>query len=135
MGKSCHNDFLDAALDALADNVNKLVILSGAPAAYADTQADVDDAGLRLAEIAVTSADFTGPDDGETSGRKLIVNAQDAVTITGNEVTGDTAGTHYALIDTVLTQIWYVTTCTSQVHSFNSEVDVPAFTIELRDPA
>lgn len=135
MGKSCHDDYLDAALNYLKTYTDKLVLLSGAPAAYADTQADVDDSGLRLAEVAVDSGDFTGPSDGETSGRKIIVNAQDAVEITGNETTGDTESNHYALIDTSESKILYVTTATAQTQSFGAEVDIPAFTIEIRDPA
>jgi hypothetical protein len=135
MGKSCHDDLFDAFFSELTTNADKMVLLSAASALYADTQADVDDAGDRLAEVAITSANYTGPSDGVTSGRKLIVNAQSAISVTGNETTGATNMTHIALIDTVASAILYMTTCTAQSLTFGSTANVPAFTIELRDPA
>ena len=135
MGKSCHNDLFDAFFTELTTDADKMVLLSDATAAYADTQLDVDDAGDRLAEVAIAGTDFTGPSDGVTSGRKLIVNAQAAVSVTGNETTGATNMTHIALIDTVGSRILYMTTCTAQSLTFGSTANVPAFTIELRDPA
>ena len=135
MGKLCHNDFLDAALNHLKTTSNLLVLLSAEPASFAEAQADVDDAGKRLGEVAIDSADFTGPSDGGTSGRKLIVNAQTGVSVSGNETTGATNMTHLALVDTVGEDVLYVTTCTAQSLTFGSTANTAAWTIELRDPA
>ena len=77
-----------------------------------------------LADVAPT---FTGPANGDTSGRKITVDAKTGVTVD----TGGTA-THIALVDG--TNLLYVTTCNSLLLVASSTVDFPAWDIEVGDP-
>lgn len=95
MGKSVHNDVLDAALNHIKNNATSMVLCSSEPANYAGV------AAVALADVTIDSSDFTGPADGDTSGRKLTVNAQ-----TGVEVDATGTSTHVALLD-VSGEVWY----------------------------
>lgn len=125
MAKSVHNDVLDAALNYIKNNATRLTVCSTQPTTY--TEAITTN---KLADVDIDSTDFTGPADGDTSGRKITVNAQSGVTV-------DSSGTaaHVALVDVSGTKLLYVTTCTSQALVATSTVDVPAWDIEIADPA
>ena len=119
MAKNVHNNVLDAALNYLNSNANRLVVLSAEPtgaSAYTNAQTDFDSSGYRLAEATISASDFTGPADGDTSGRKIQVNAQSSMSING--VTSSANATHVALVKQSSTassqMVLYTTTCTSQ---------------------
>lgn len=117
---------MDAMLANIADNADMLHVCSGQPANYAGI------AAVLLAEVALTvgagNGDYTLA-DGDTSGRKLTVAAQSAVSITA---TG--TATHVALSDGAAV-LYYVTTCTSQALTSGGTVDVPAWDVEVADPS
>lgn len=124
MAKSVHNDVLDAALDEIA-TATRLVVCSGEPANFAGI------AAVALADVTLTAGDGNGDytiADGDTSGRKITVAAQSAVPV---DATG--TATHITLDDG--TTLQYVTTCTSQALTSGNTCNVPAFDVELADPA
>jgi hypothetical protein len=139
MAKNVHNDVLDAALNYLKNNANRLVVLTSEPtgaSAYTNAQTNYDSSGYRLAEATISASDFTGPADGDTSGRKVQVNAQSSMSING--VASSANATHVGLIkqSSVASSqaVLYTTTCTSQSLTGGNKVNTPNWDIEIRDP-
>lgn len=137
MAKSVHDNVLDAALNYVKTNANRLVVATDAPN-YTQAQADFDSSGYRLAEATISASDFTGPAEGGTSGRKITVNAQSSMSIDGI-ASGAQNATHVALVKNHASAssqaVLYVTTCTSQSLTAGNKVNTPAWVIEIRDPA
>jgi hypothetical protein len=133
MGKQVNDAVLDAALNHLKNNSTRLVVCSAEPTTYALAQTNYDTAGYRLAQATITNTDFTGPENGTTSGRKIAVNAQADMDIDG--VAAAANATHVALVDTVNELVLYVTTCTSQSLTGGNKVNTPSWEVEIRDPA
>lgn len=125
MGKSVHDDVLDQALNYIKNNVGKEVFCSAQPGTY--NEANVT---FALASKTLTSGNFTGPQDGDVSGRKVTINAEPSVAVTASGT-----GTHVALLDTVNLKLLYVTTSTSQAVLLGGLVDLPAWDIEISDPS
>lgn len=123
MAKALVDDVLDAALDKIATGT-RLVVCSGQPANFAGI------AAVALADVTLTAGDGNGDytiGNGDTSGRKVTVAAQNGVTV-------DSSGTatHVSIDDG--SALLAVTTCTSQVLTSGNTVNVPAFDIEIGDP-
>ena len=123
MGKWQNDSMLDAALNYIKTNGTQLSVCSAQPTTYAEATST-----YKLAIKTITSTDFTGPANGDTSGRKITVNQQASITIDS----GGTA-THIAVCSGSV--LLYVTTCTSQVLSAGNQVTVPAWDIEIADAA
>lgn len=125
MAAYANDDIMDAALNVIKSNCDKMVACSAQPATFAEANAT-----YALADVAMSSTDFTGPANGDTSGRKLTSAAKSGVTV-------DTSGTatHVALLDTVNSRLLYVTTCTSQAVVSGGTVSIGGWSIELRDPS
>ncbi len=118
MGKVSHNDVLDAALNEIK-TATDLHLNTAEPANRAAAIAD---------SLATKSTPtFTGPVDGDTSGRKVTVDAANSLTA---GATG--TATHVTLIDA--TVVLYVTTCTSQAITSGNTVNIGAWDVELLDP-
>jgi hypothetical protein len=139
MAKNVHDDVLDQALNYLENNANRLVVLTAEPtgaSAYTNAQTNYDSSGYRLAEATISASDFTGPVDGDTSGRKTTVNAQSSMSING--VASSANATHVALVlnhaSASSQAVLYTTTCTSQSLTGGNQVNTPAWDIEIRDP-
>lgn len=124
MGKSAHNDVLDAVGDYLAANATRMTLCSAEPTTYAEANATYS-----LAQVTIDASDFTNS-DGDVSGRKTTVASQASVDV---DVTG--VGTHLALLDVANSKLLYVTTCTSVAVDSAGTVNLSAFDIETRDPA
>lgn len=124
MPKYCHPDILDAALAVIA-SADSMVLTPSLPASYAAAVA------AAIATVAIDASDFTGPAAGDVSGRKITVAAQPGLTI---DVEGDPS--HVCLLDTIGERLLYATEeGTVQTLLVGNLVDVPAWAIEIRDPA
>ena len=119
MTKLLDNTVYDA-MEAVLDGSTTLTVCSTAPANFAGI------AAVALADVTVDSGDFT-PGDGDVSGRKTTIGAQNAVTV---DSTG-TAG-HVALDDG--STLLALTECDSQELTAANTVNIPAWDIEARDP-
>lgn len=121
MAKSVSNDVLDAALNEIA-TATEIYLCTSEPA----NRAAADTASVIPAHT-LTGGDFTNA-DGDTSGRKVTVAAQ-------NGLTADATGTvnHVALCDA--TTLLYVTTCTSQSVTSGNTVNIGAWDVEIADPS
>lgn len=124
MAKTIHTDVLDQALNYLKNNTTRICICSAQPTTYTEAITT-----YKLVIKTVTSADFTGPAAGDTSGRKMTSNAQSGVTI-------DSSGTALfaAWADSSNTKLLFVTTCTSQALTSGNTANIPAFDYEIGDP-
>ena len=109
---------LDDALDYISGTATQLFVCKGQPANYAGIAAEALTGG------AVPS--FQANADGDVSGRKLAVDEEADIAITG---TGDAEHVALASADTLL----YVTTCTLQGLTSGGTVTVPTWDIELED--
>lgn len=132
MGFSVHNDVLDAALNYIKSNATRITICSAQPTSFneANNEDDGSPAGYCLAQHTIDSDDFTGPADGDTSGRKLAINQQTGVTAID---TG--TATHMALLDVDDSKLLYVKELSSSVSMTDTETyTLAASDIEIRDP-
>jgi hypothetical protein len=115
---------LDAACDYVKNNVTEMYICSGAnnPA----NRAGAISAAL-ASKTGLTSASFTGPADGTTSGRKITKNAETGISVTAS---GD--ATCIALCSG--TTLLHVHSVTLQNLTSGNTVNTPAFrVIEILD--
>jgi hypothetical protein len=114
---------MDAALDYIATSTI-LVVCSQDPATYAEMTAT-----YYLATHVMAAGDFS-KSNGVTNGRKLTVAAQAAITV-------DHSGTALVVClgISASSTMTYRTTCTSQALTAGNTVTVPAFNIEIADPA
>ena len=124
MAKIIPDTALDLQLDIIAA-ADRLFICSAQPATYAEASATYD-----LATHILTSGDFSKA-DGDVSGRKLILAAQDGITVDHNGT-----ATHYVLGKSGDTTIKLVGTVTSQVLTQGNLVNFPVTDVdEVRDLA
>jgi hypothetical protein len=124
MGKLVDDSVLDGALNIVKNGATQLSVCNAQPTTY--TQATVT---YKLAlKTGLTSGSFTGPANGDTSGRKLIVNQQATIAV---DASGD--ATHIAICSGSV--LLYVTTCTTQTLTSGNTVTVPAWDIEIADPS
>ena len=124
MGKATPDAVLDTMLDDVATST-RLAVCSAEPANFAGI------AAVLLASVAMTAGDGNGDytvANGDVSGRKLSVLQQTSISITA---TG--TANHISLDNGSLLK--YVTTCDAQALTSGGTVTVPAWDIELADPA
>jgi hypothetical protein len=118
----------DAVIDLMLDQIGaatRLFICSAEPSSYTNARDTVD-----LATHILTGGDFSKA-NGDTSGRKLILAAQNGFT-----VDHDGTATHYALGIEATTTLLLVGTLTSQVLTNGNLVNFPATDVdEIRDVA
>lgn len=119
MGKTTHNDVLDGALDIVAA-ATVMVLCSAEPTSRTEA--------VTTYALASTTPTFTGPVDGDVSGRKITVDQKTGVTV---DATG--TGNHIALCNG--TTLLYVTTCTAQAVTLGNTMTFNSFDIEFEDPA
>lgn len=104
MAHYMHNDVLDAALNYIADNGNKLALCSGLPATYSELSGSLM---LAITNM-VTGAGGVGSSygacgDQSGGGRSMTPVAQSAVTVS---VSG--TGTHLAIGDSANSKVLHV---------------------------
>ncbi|MEQ8823824.1 MAG: hypothetical protein RIC14_05575 [Filomicrobium sp.] len=110
----------DAALSHIETNGTHLSICSSEPANYGAI------AAAELGEKA--SISYTGPANGDTSGRKITIDA-----ITDGNVTANGTATHYAIHDNSSTLLASGALTASQVVTSGNTFTLAAFDIEIAD--
>jgi len=121
MGKFANDNVLDDGLDLIKNNCNVQIACSAQPTTR--TQAVTTYA---LADVAMSSSDFTVQDNG-SSGRELVIAAKAAVPV-------DTTGTitHLALVSS--TDLLFVTTTGSLPVADTETIAIPEWKIRVNDP-
>jgi hypothetical protein len=127
MGKSVADAVLDAALNHVKSNGDRICICDSEPTTYSQAITS-----YKLADKSITvSTSYTGPaaGGGSPAGRKLTVNLQNSITVD----TGSSAQ-HVAIVDVGSTALLYVTTCTLQPVTASNTVNMPAWDIDIDGP-
>lgn len=121
-----HNDFLDSGLQWIIDNCDEMIICSTQPTTYTEATST-----YALADVAITSGDFTGPTD-DTSGRKIIVAEKSGITIDASGT-----GNHVCLVGTIATvdKLMYVAPCQSIILAAGGTTLFPSWEINNEDPS
>jgi len=129
MPKRIPDTVYDQALQYIKNNADKLVICQGEPANYSEATTDLGTgSGKALGEIAVDAADFT-ISDGDSSGRKVRVAAQNGI---GVDVSGNL--NHAAIIDDAGQQILLINDQGSDTSvTSGGTADTQAFDFEIAD--
>jgi hypothetical protein len=123
--KWCHDDVLDQSLNYIKNNATRICVCSAKPTTYAEAITT-----YMLAIKTIGPTDFTGPADGDESGRKLTSNLHAGITVAGQ---GDP--THIALVDSINSKLLYVTQeASSQIVYVGNTCNVPAWNITIADP-
>lgn len=125
MAKRVGSMVLDAALNYIKNNCNKMQACSAEPTSFTEGNAT-----YALADVAMASGDFTvAAGDGGGTSRKVTMAAKSGVNV-------DSSGTanHVALLNTTGSELLYVTTCTSQALTAGNTVNFPTWKIEIASP-
>lgn len=131
MAKLTPDNVIDPALQEVPDNVDQVVVCNGQPSSYADATTDSGSGGNALGEATVGPADFTGPADGDTSGRKITFDGA-----TGIDVDVSATADHVAFVDDDNSTLLLVTTISnSQSVTAGNTADVGSFDREIQDPS
>lgn len=125
MTKSIHSDVLDAALNIIKNNANRISVCNAQPTTITELTTT-----YMLAIKTISSTDFTGPVAGDTSGRKLTSNQH-----TGVSITNSGNANHVALGDTTGSRVLLVTTCTTQTLTSGGTVTIGTFKDEIAAPS
>jgi len=88
--------------------------------------------GYCLAKVAISASDFTGPANGDASGRKLTLNQQSSLSVLGS---GANSAAMVAIlgVSTSVNYVLYTTTCTVQSLTAGNTVTIPAWKMEIAD--
>jgi len=126
MAKYLPDAIIDGMLAYIQVRATRVNVCSTQPTTYAEATSTYK---LAVSGTALTSTNYT-VGDGDTSGRKLAVPAQSALTI-------DTTGTaaHVALTGSSGSTLLLVTTCTTIALTTGNTVNVPTWDFEIRDVA
>ena len=130
MAKWQNDLMLDAGLNYVKNGATRELAI--ASYTLGDSYATVTTTANVMASKTISSSDFTGPVNGDTSGRKLTVNAQ-----TGNVVIYSGTATHMALTNGSDTVLYVTSLSASQALTDNDSntVNFPAWDIEIADAA
>jgi hypothetical protein len=101
MSKTVNDIVLDAALDVVVNNADRVDVCSVAPTTYAEATSTYTLADETM--ITGQGNDYNTA-NGDTSGRKVTVSAKNGITV---DATG--MATHVSLVDTTGTDLLYVT--------------------------
>jgi len=115
MAKSVHNDCLDKALQWIEDNALEYYICSAEPTTYTEASST-----YALADVTISSADFTGPADVNIDASGTANHLALCGTASSPDLSGDT--------------LMYVTQCASKAVTASTQETIAAWDIEIRDP-
>lgn len=124
MAKELHDDLLDAALSYLSTNGNELVVCGTEPTTYTEAHTT-----YMLANTTLTGGSYTGPANGDASGRKITVNAQTSISPTSAGT-----GNWVCVTDTSNSKLLAKTSCPAKAFDTGDTLDIAAFDIEIQDP-
>jgi hypothetical protein len=117
----------DLAADASLNNLKNIVGTTEASACSAQPTTATE-AGTTYMLAKYSTPAYTGPADGDASGRKLTIDASAGVAITNS---GN--ATHIAIY-VAAAALNYVTTCATLALTSGGTVNFPAWKIEIADP-
>lgn len=123
MAKTLDDSVIDGSLNIVKNGATQMCLCSAQPTTYTEATSTY----MLVLKTGLTPSSFTGPVNGDTSGRKLTKNAESGVSVTN---TG--TATHIALCSGSV--LLLVDTITSQVVTAGNTVNVAAYKYEIADP-
>lgn len=135
MAKFLHDDVIDAAL-AVLQGGDRQTICTGQPTTYTQATEPKSGTGFVLGEV-VGGPAFTGPANGDTSGRKVTVDQKTGVVIDESARSGTEGyqADHIAIAIDTGTKLLAVTTFAAQDVTAGNTATINAFKLEIQDPA
>ena len=119
-----NNRVYDSGLSVLDTEANRLDLCSSEPTTYTEATS-TNSLG------STTSITISAPEDGDTSGRKVTLNA-----ISGASVTGSGTATHFAITDTSNSRLLVTGSITpTQAVVSGNTFSLTAVDIEIPDPS
>lgn len=129
MAKSQNDLIYDEALNYIRARGSKITVCNGQPTTYVQATTTSNNM-LAETTTGITSGEYTGPANGDVSGRKVTTPAKNdlSVLVSAN-------ANHVAVVSTSGSALLYVTTVTSQALTTGNTVNVAAFDFEIEDVA
>jgi DNA-binding beta-propeller fold protein YncE len=124
MAKTLDDSVIDGSLNIVKNGATQMAICNAQPTTYTEATATF----MLALKTGLTSGSFTGPADGDSSGRKLTKTAETGITVTNS-------GTAVYVALCSGSVLLFVDTCTSQVLTAGNTVNTPAFKWEIADPS
>lgn len=124
MSKWCNDNMIDAALNYIKNNSTLYTVCNAMPTTYAEAAVT-----YKLADTVITSSDFTGPANGDVSGRKVTINEKNNVLVDSSGIAA-----FLALCKASSGELLYVTECAAVTISATQQITIPAWDIEIYDP-
>ncbi len=125
MARFADDSLMDAMLAEIKTRATQLTVTIGQPAGRTSA---ITEGAQMLAQVTIISTDFTGPADGDVSGRKIAVDQQAGLTVSATGVAD-----HVCLVTAA--SLLYITTATSQSLTAGNSLTVNAWDIEVLDPS
>jgi hypothetical protein len=123
MPKTLDDSLIDANLNALKNGATQMCLCGTQPTTYAQATVDY----MLAIKTGLTAGSFTGPVDGDVSGRKITKNAETGISVTNS-------GTVLFVAFCSGSVLLFVDTVTSQVVTAGNTMNTPAFKWEIVDP-
>jgi hypothetical protein len=123
-----HDDILDAALNILNNNADRIDICSQEPATYTEATSTYT---LGFKDHGSAGTAFGNPADRSPSGRKVASTA-----VTDGAVTATDTATHYGVSDTANSKLLAASSlASSQAVTSGNAWSLPSFDIGIPDPS
>jgi hypothetical protein len=132
MGKSVHDDVLDAALNHIRAQVKLMTACTGEPTTYAQATSTGQKECARCTGMTSGVTYFSAL--GNATGGGRVVTVQQVSTGDGTSITRTATANHVALCSVTGTKLLYVTTCTSQALTTGNDITFNAWNITIDDP-
>lgn len=121
--KTLDDSVIDGSLNIVKNGATQMVICNAQPTTYAEAVTTF----MLALKTGLTAASFTGPVNGDVSGRKLTKTVETGISVTNS-------GTALYVAFCTASLLLFVDTCTSQVLTAGNTVNTPAFKYEIADP-
>jgi hypothetical protein len=123
MAKTLDDSVIDGSLNIVKNGATQMCLCSAQPTTYTEATSTY----MLVLKTGLTSGSFTGPVNGDTSGRKLTKTAENGVSVTN---TG--TATYIALCSASV--LLLVDTITSQVVTAGNTCNIASYKYEIADP-
>jgi hypothetical protein len=123
MAKTLDDSVIDGSLNIVKNGATQMCLCSTQPTTYTEATATY----MLVLKTGLTSGSFTGPVNGDASGRKLTKTAESGVSVTntGNaQFIALCSGSVLLLVDTI----------TAQVVTSGNTCNIAAYKYEIADP-
>jgi hypothetical protein len=135
MGKTVHDNVLDAALDHIRAKVKLITACTTQPSTYASGTSTTNAEVARCTGVTSAGTYFGAPANATGSGGGRTLTVQQLTTTEGTSITAGGTANHIALMSAATaSNILYITTCTSQALTTGNDITFNSWDITIEDP-